>query len=304
MCIRDRPGTAAWAEARIADIHRVREDTVAIDWPLTLRLARGFPTVRDIRRTFRTSHQRWPNAAETAALHPDRDRSSGELVDAIRWLLRYSAPVALVADGSPFTFASRTTAGRRQQFNLHLDRLFLVAVIEAVTDPSPATTAVRRNFETRHGLDLWPHDTAPLEADVAKAFEDRSLRLAYIDLLMDELGADHAEKRLARAARERVSAMVNAWRNAPIQGGVADIMLAAYGELHQALDACPSARPVQTVHDSVVIECDVREAPRVIELVRRALESASLRFCPDVTPGVDIDVRRSLAEDDLVDDAS
>jgi DNA polymerase I-like protein with 3'-5' exonuclease and polymerase domains len=89
--------------------------------------------------------------------------------------------------------------------------------------------------------------------------------------------------------------MVNAWRNAPIQGGVADIMLVAYADLHRRLGAVPSARPVQTVHDSVVIECDRRDADRVVTEVREALEAASLRFCPDVTPKADVDIRTSLA---------
>lgn len=298
------PGTAAWAEARIAEIQQVREETVAIDWPLSLRLARGFPAVREIRRAFRSSQHRWPTASEIVERHPERERTSIDLTEEVRWLLRFSAPVALVASGSPFTFTSRTTAGRRQQFNLHLDRLLLAVALEAVTDPSPAARRVRQRFESQHDLDLWPGGAVPNDSDIAPHFDDRRLRLAYVDLLIDELGADGTETRLARAARERVSAMVNAWRNAPIQGGVADIMLDAYGHLHRSLTAYPTARPVQTVHDSVVIECDVTDASAVAELVRRALEAASVRLCPDVVPGVDIDIRRSLSEQDLMDAAA
>ncbi len=94
--------------------------------------------------------------------------------------------------------------------------------------------------------------------------------------------------------------MVNAWRNAPIQGGVADIMLAAYGDLHRRLRAFPTARPVQTVHDSVVIEADPADAVAVAALVRDSLESAMSRFCPDVAPRADVDIRASLAESDVV----
>ena len=96
--------------------------------------------------------------------------------------------------------------------------------------------------------------------------------------------------------------MVNAWRNAPIQGGVADIMLAAYAELHRRLAAIPSAWPVQTVHDSVVIECDRADAAQVVNEVRESLETASLEFCPDVTPKADIDIRTSLADADIVEE--
>ena len=94
--------------------------------------------------------------------------------------------------------------------------------------------------------------------------------------------------------------MVNAWRNAPIQGGVADIMLDAYARLHDSLWDLPSARPVQTVHDSVVVECDRAEAPAVALAVRHALEQASLRFCPDVRPAADVDIRTSLADADVI----
>lgn len=305
---RTYPGTAAWAEARIAEIQQERENTVAIDWPLTLRLARGFPAVRDIRRHFRRTESRWPTAAEIAERHPDRDAPhSGapgsdpfDLEAEIEWLLAYSAPVALQPDGDPFTFASRTVAGRRQQFNLHLDRLLLAVVVEAVADSSPAAVTVRRRFETEHDIDLWPNNTPPPENEIAKSFEERTMRLQYVDAIADELGADGAETRLRRAARERVSVMVNAWRNAPIQGGVADIMLASYGDLDARLADHPTALPVQTVHDSVVVECDLADADAVAESVRLSLEEASLRFCPDVAPKADVDIRRSLADVDVI----
>ena len=95
--------------------------------------------------------------------------------------------------------------------------------------------------------------------------------------------------------------MVNAWRNAPIQGGVADIMLAAYAELHHRLRSFPSARPVQTVHDSVVIECDQPDAVTLAAEVKDAMESAMRRFCPAVTPRADVDIRTSLAETDILE---
>ena len=95
--------------------------------------------------------------------------------------------------------------------------------------------------------------------------------------------------------------MVNAWRNAPIQGGVADIMLDAYARLHDVLRQWPSAAPVQTVHDSVVVECDLDVAHDVAIAVRDALEAASARFCPDVRPKADVDIRASLADADVID---
>ena len=299
---RTYPGTAAWAEDRIAEIRSIAEDTREINWELTLRLARGFRTVNEIRRGFRRDQNRWPSADEILDLHPDALRTERHaLHDEISWLLKYSAPVALLPDGTPFTFASRTLSGRRQQFNLHLDRLFLVAITDAVRSNNGELMRVRSAFAHEHNLDL---DRSPDElgdSDIARMFEERSLRVRYVDAISRAVGADAAGRILGRAAKDRASAMVNAWRNAPIQGGVADIMLCAYGDLAERLRALPSARPVQTVHDSVVIECDKADAVAVANEVRGALEAASLRFCPEVTPKADIDVRSSLSDSDVLD---
>ncbi len=296
------PGTAAWAEQRIAEIQEIRTETAAIDWTVTMRLARGFSTVASIRREFRKSQGRYPSAGEVAGLHPSQHlQSSDRLVAEVDWLLGYSAPVALLTDGTPFTFSSRTLAGRRQQFNLHLDRLFLEAALAAIRSESPEMLRVRSRFEADHGVVLH-HRTDPLSnAELNKQFEDRSLRHRYIEALRAELGRDVVVPFLERSAKERVSAMVNAWRNAPIQGGVADIMLSAYADLHQRLREYPSARPVQTVHDSVVIECDRSDAMALGHEVRDALEGAMRRFCPDVVPKADVDVRTSLADGDVVE---
>lgn len=297
---RTYPGTAAWAEDRIAEIRTIAEDTRQIDWEITLRLARGFRTVNEIRRKFRRDENRWPSADEILDLHPGRSEARREdLYEEIVWLLNYSAPVALLADGSPFMFASRTRSGRRQQFNLHLDRLFLVAIADAVRSNRGDLMGVRASFGAEHGLDLDSGASEMSDSDIGRLFEERALRVQYVDAMARTLGIDAASRALGRAAKDRASAMVNAWRNAPIQGGVADIMLCAYGDLHERLGSIPSARPVQTVHDSVVIECDRVDAADVAEVVREALEAASLRFCPDVVPKADIDVRASLAEADV-----
>lgn len=299
------PGTAAWAEARIAEIDAVAGTTGTIDWRATMRLARGHGDVTQIRREFRKGQGRWPAVEEIVALHPLRmEMDEAALAAQVAWLLRYPAPVALAAGGAPVTFASRTVAGRRQQFNLHLDRLFLSVVHDAVRSTDPALVRVRRRFAREHGLALDGLDNDGASgagtARIDRQFEDRALRRAFVEALAAEVGKEAADAHLDRAARERVGAMVNAWRNAPIQGAVADIMLVAYADLHRRLARFPSARPVQTVHDSVVIECDRADAEAVAAEVRSALEAASLRFCPDVVPRADVDIRTSLADDSVL----
>ncbi|MFW2383091.1 MAG: DNA polymerase, partial [Acidimicrobiales bacterium] len=295
------PGTAAWAEERINEIKELRSTTSSIDWRATMRLARGYSQVAKIKRDFRRTRGRWPSVEEIVDLHPDRiDRGADELIDQITWLTGYSAPVALMSGGEPFTFSSRTTAGRRQQFNLHLDRLFLVALSEAVRSQDPALVGVRGRFEHDHGMVLNPADGPVTDAYLERTFEDRSLRRAYIEAVAAAIGTVATDELLTRAASERVAAMVNAWRNAPIQGGVADIMLAAYADLHPRLRRYEQAWPVQTVHDSVVVECAARDARSVAADLRDSLEQASLRFCPDVVPRADVDIRTTLADHDAV----
>lgn len=291
------PGTAAWAERRIAEIRTISQETAAIDWSETMRLARGFGEVQRIRREVRHAEHRWPTSAEIVDRHPDRIGSAVDLGSEVEWLLRYSAPVALVTGGEPFRFSSRTLAGRRQQFELHLDRLFLGATISAIRSEVPGFEGVRERFEQDHAVRLGVGLT---DAHLERIFEDRALRRIYIETMETQLGERVAHDCLARSARERVSVMVNAWRNAPIQGGVADIMLVAYADLHRRLRQFPTSRPVQTVHDSVVIECDRSDAEEIATEVREALQAASRRFCPDVTPRADVDIRRSLADADVL----
>lgn len=298
---RTYPGVAAWAEERIAEIKALRDEADNIDWTHTMKLARGFADVSQIRREFRKTESRWPSASEIAELHPKRHQQDlSELTAEVQWLMNYSAPVALLENQKPFTFSSRTLAGRRQQFNLHLDRLFLVAALEAVQSTSADLVGVRQRFAKTHGLSFHADGQLVSEAELTRVFEERALRRLYIEAIRGEVGRDSAISLLRAATRDRISAMVNAWRNAPIQGGVADVMLAAYADLHQRLRDYPTAAPVQTVHDSVVIECAKDEAAEVAIQVRAALEQASLKYCPDVVPKADVDIRISLADADVL----
>ena len=96
---------------------------------------------------------------------------------------------------------------------------------------------------------------------------------------------------LHEALTRSIGQVVNAHRNAPIQGGVADAMLVAYGELWRLIAGWSSVEPVVTVHDSLVVECDERDADEVAWLVFSALQRGFARFCPDVPVAVSFDVR-------------
>ena len=296
------PGTAAWAEARIAEIRDIAADVGRIDWRATVRLARGHGVITPIRRELRRAHERWPTTDEILLAHPQRDElGRQELLDQVAWVLAHPAPVALGRDGRPFTFSSRTVAGRRQQFNLHLDRLFLLVVADAVRSTEPALVEVRQRFGHHHDLDLAAGGELTA-GQIERLFEHRPLRLAYVEEVARAIGTAATDARLRTAAQERVNVMVNAWRNAPIQGTVADIMLLAYADLHRRLRRYPEAWPVQTVHDSIVVECRRVDGPVLAREIRQAMEEASLRLCPDVVPRADVDLRTSLSDGDVLPD--
>ena len=94
--------------------------------------------------------------------------------------------------------------------------------------------------------------------------------------------------------------MANAYRNAPVQGGVADAMLAAYALIHDRLSRYDEAFGVQTVHDSVVVECRADQATAIARDVKEAMEAGLARFCPDVAVRADTDIRRSLDPSDII----
>ena len=221
----------------------------------------------------------------------------------VAWALSFAAPVVVRSDGSPLSFSSRTPAGRRQQFTFSVDWVLgeAAAVVGCSTKPRPAEVwrRVLQRFE------LTPPAAsgsgAPLRPAVEKLLEQRHLRRAVVDEVGASMGSADQQFLLQRALHTRVGQMANAYRNAPVQGGVADVMLDAYGRLAEVLARYPSAAAVQTVHDSVVIECDEAEARALAVEVKQALEAAMSHWCPDVPTRADTDLRTSLSETSILE---
>jgi hypothetical protein len=288
------PRVAAWVGERDAFIEAMARDPGPVDWTATLRLHRWFRRALDVRHEFRRLERRWPTAAEVAERIEEID------VTEAAWILRHEAAVVLRPGGGRLVFASTTPAGRRQQFDVPTERVLLGAVVAAAQSSDPDLVAVRRTMTERTGTALsagsGPRDTAGLE----KLFEDRTLRRAYADEIAARCGQATLDALLAAALRDRLGSLSNAYRNAPIQGGVADVMLAAYGMLPQQLDAVSGVVPVQTVHDSVVVECPAEHGVEVAQILKATLEDAMATMCPDVPARADADVRASLSDADVV----
>ncbi|WP_420608817.1 DNA polymerase [Candidatus Poriferisodalis sp.] len=312
------PGIAHWVDERDRFIGHFAATSLDADWPLTLRLGALWPRTDDARRTLRSQQRRHHSAEEVheallaadraGAIDPGRFAGGPTIglseidVAEVAWALSFAAPVVVRSDGSPLSFSSHTPAGRRQQFTFSVDWVLgeAAAVVGCSTKPRPAE--VWRRVLAR--FDLAPPTAAAggtLRPAVDKVLEQRHLRRAVIDEVGVAMGDADQQFLLRRALHTRVGQMANAYRNAPIQGGVADVMLDAYGRLSEALERYPTADAVQTVHDSVVIECDEAEAHAIAADVKSALEAAMSRWCPDVPTVADTDIRTSLSETSILE---
>ena len=312
------PGIAHWVDERDRFIGHFAATSLDADWPLTLRLGALWPRTDDARRTLRSQQRRHHSAEEVhealltteraGAIDPGRFAGGPAIglseidVAEVAWALSFAAPVVVRSDGSPLSFSSHTPAGRRQQFTFSVDWVLgeAAAVVGCSTKPRPAD--VWRQVLAR--FDLVPPTAAAggmLRPAVDKVLEQRHLRRAVIDEVGVAMGDADQQFLLRRALHTRVGQMANAYRNAPIQGGVADVMLDAYGRLSEVLARYPTADAVQTVHDSVVIECDEADAHAIAADVKSALEAAMSRWCPDVPTVADTDIRTSLSETSILE---
>ena len=315
------PGIARWVDERDRFIAHFAATELDPDWPLTLRLHSLWPRTDEARRALRNQQRRHHSAEEvhhavrqsgrraaidagyaSVEVEDELGGAGGPDVAEVAWALSFAAPVVVRGDGSPVSFSSHTPAGRRQQFTFSADWVLgeAAAVVGCSAKSRPAE--VWRRVLAR--FDLAP-PTVPvgeqLRPAVDKALEDRHLRRAVVDEVGASMGDADQQFLLRRALHTRVGQMANAYRNAPIQGGVADVMLDAYGRLHRILVRFPTAAAVQTVHDSVVIECDEHEAGVIGAEVKAALEAAMSHWCPDVPTVADTDIRTSLSETSILE---
>ncbi len=293
------PGVARWTRSRDEFIEDLARHPGPVDWASTLELHTIWGPMRGLRRAFRHTHRRWPTATEISvewAMQP----GPVPPVDRIEWALGFEAPVVLTPTGEPFGFCSRTVAGRRQQFTISTDRVLLGAVLRGIESDLPALATNRARFGRTHDVDIGDAEGPAPRAHLEKVLENRSLRRAYAEDISRIAGQSVLEDLLDSSLRASIRVMANAYRNAPVQGGVADAMLAAYALIHDRLGRYDEAFGVQTVHDSVVVECRADQATDIARDVKEAMEAGLARFCPDVAVRADTDIRRSLDPSDII----
>lgn len=291
------------------------------DWDTTMRFAALRSETETLRRRLRKQAGSFPTGFELAAAWRgdpkkfpeaptvDELESLGAELDAV---YRFDAAVVIDGDGQPVEFSSRTPYGRRRRFQAPVDSsgndkfsgVLTAAVLTVCLSTRPQAAGLVQAFAAEHGLTLptpGRGDRIGNRVKVVKAFEgaNRKLRWVLLDRVREQMG-DHAWQWVLNSALSDVlRAQGNAYRNHPIQGGVADVVLEALADIGRNLPV--NAAVVLSVHDSVVVECDEADALHVATLVRRAMEDAMARACPDVVVVADVDIRRSLDDHDVVE---
>jgi DNA polymerase-1 len=70
--------------------------------------------------------------------------------------------------------------------------------------------------------------------------------------------------------------------NTPIQGGAAEVMLSALGRLPNLL-AYLDARPIAVIHDEIILETSLQDAPQALKALEEAMTQGMLDVFPDAS---------------------
>lgn len=314
------PGVKAWLAERDGFVRKLAANPPAVDLEASLTLRNLHGPIKGTVTRFRKAEGREPDADELCeALYPvsrlrrelteslGRNPSASELEDArvtkrdqLAWARGFKAPVILDRAGTPIGFTSYTEAGRQRRFQIPTDSVLLAMATIVCQSRKQLPMEIREGFARTHGISLSKGHMSLNRDELAKAFEDRALRQEFVEHVIARMGVDAGQILAQKAVSDRISAMGNAYRNAPIQGGVADIVLDAYGMLWDRLGGDESVWPVQTVHDSITLECDEADAERVAVILKACLEDAMTKVCPNVPAKADADIRTSLDDGSVI----
>lgn len=316
------PGIASWLKARDEFVGQLAANPPSIDFGRSLALLDWRPRVLKAERQLTKSLGRRPDADEIAEVIASRSELAGQVEASFdgpvdereltvkveeafarrcRWIdevRSFLSPVLLGADGSPFAFESRTPGGRRRMFNIHASAWVREMAMVAARSQKPGPLALRHRFEAEHNVKLSdgknPRRTVAF-GDLRKRMTE-SVARSYFELIVAEM-PDAVPYLYMAGVKEAVKALGNQYRNAPIQGGVADAALWAYAEIQRHLDAFfPSAHGVQTVHDSITIECDRGDALAIGAMLKQVMEQGLARYTPDVPAVADMSILSCLDE--------
>lgn len=313
------------------DVKLGLESGTRIDFDLSFRLLNLLEMISEMSTSLKNSGQ--PINPESIATHYLRSQGSemdqekvDSLVQLIQWARQYDGAVVLRQDGSPWEFYSTTIAKRRRIFQVPVKFLIEAVSLQLATPKTPEWQArvdlwaANNQVTLAHNPHTFNEDGTPIYSRNRKPFTFSELRKRFekigpklrkqfvFDMLaLLKQGEPVAvsrtaplmpphEAQLRRAMSQQIGRLANAYRNAPIQGSVADGVLRAFAELFDLFEDYPTTAPVTTVHDSIVVECDIEDAPKLAVLMKERMEAALAAYVPDIKVVADIDVLSSLDE--------
>jgi len=252
------------------------------------------------------------------------------VTESVSWVRSFEYPVVLTHEGEAWMFSSRTAGGRVRWFPVLTRDWEMGMVSQIIRSRDSSVVAARdawvKDYNARMDVDVAADKAAgkvrraPTYVRLYKAggsasrpralwgkeldkqFEDRARRTDFV-LYILAASPSSTRKVMRLGMSDRVRAATNQYRNHPVQGGVADAMLVAMANVDTDLqNSFPSARAIQSVHDSLVVECDVQDASAIRELMVRHMEQGLNDFCPSVKALADADVQLSLDDKTILSD--
>lgn len=326
-------------ERRAHEIRTGVESGVPVDFDLTFRLYRLKKQMAQQTKELKKSGVNKPSTEYLATeyyrhsrFNSDEERQAAveALTQHYDWAEKYAQPIVLRADGNPWEFYSVTLAKRRRVFQVPT-RYLLETLSESLARPGQYGAQVhvdRWAAENHVTLSENPHRIDD-QGNVTRSSNRRNLTFSVLKKTWERAGqhmredfvftmlklADQAPPRqvtpatramplsqimLRDAMARHVSRLANAYRNAPIQGSVADAVLRAFATLADLMDKFPTAMPVSTVHDSIVVECDIEDARALSAAMQELMEEALAAYVPDVKVVADLDILSSLDDKNAI----
>lgn len=270
--------------------------------------------------------QQLQGAERDAALVAQRE----SVTSSVAWVRSFDYPVVLTSESKPWMFSSRTAGGRVRWFPI-LTRDWEWGMVTAIVRSRDSDVVSARDQWVKKYNESLDADVAADRAagkvrreptyvrlykagsssrprtlfgkELEKQFEDRSRRTDLVRFVLEKVPSA-ATRIMREGMADRVRAVTNQYRNHPVQGGVADAMLVAMARIDADLQSLfPSAFAIQSVHDSLVVECDVEHAREIRELMVAHMEQGLNDFCPNVAALADADIQLSLDDKTILTDS-
>ena len=327
-----------WLKARDKRVKDLSKTPPEADWIATFKLYELWNLAESKKKALKKAFKKDPTPMELSlAVLTDDDIKNElnlqkvELTDvsianyrkehaqSLAWAFSYDAPVVLTKNHTPLAWESRTVANRRRLFTVAVDSasadkfsgVLTSAMLRAATTYEEKPAALREQFAAEHNLDLPKGINRSKSAEqrrkervqCVKAFEgaNKPLKYKFVKMMINAQGPAAGDWLLNQALGDQIRGKANAYRNAPIQGSVGDIVLNAFANIWEMLKQYPGAYPVQSVHDSLTIECYEDQSKEIAQKVKKSLEEAMLNWCPTVPAKADCDIRTSLSDEDVVE---